>query len=407
MFEFGFYALILLLMALGFITVPLLLGGPVARESDDSANIALAQSKLRELRAELKAGNLTQAQFAAAKHEVEVGLYRDMQGDKQQNPLTGNGRWLAVPLLFVVPIVALGLYAQLGDFRAFMPQPQAASQNAGVTEDQINQMVAKLAARMRENPDDLQGWIMLGRSYKTLKRFGEAVEAYRKALALDKTNADVLLQLADTLAMASGGGLQGEPSELIEQAIKLDPDNEMGMWLAGLSKAESGDYDAAIALWKKLQQHYQPGSRDHQEVQQLIDTALERSGKSAETAKPAPAPASASSNVNVRVALGERFKNQVNPDDSVLIYVKAASGPKMPLAVVKKQVRDLPLEISFDDSMAMVPGMTVSSFDKVVVTARVSRSGNAMPSSGEPVGSVEAAGEQRKSVNVVIDAQVP
>lgn len=407
MFEFGLYALILLLAALGFIIVPLMLTKTVVRESDDAANIKLAKNKLRELKADLTAGNISQIQFSAAKQELEVGLYHELHNTANQQSLSGNGRWLALPLSFLVPVMALALYAQLGDFRVFEPQTAKAEQASPPNPaDKINEMVANLERRLEQKPNDLQGWLMLGRSYKAMKRYPNAVAALKKALALQNDNADIMLQIADTLAISNNGGLQGEANALIEQALKLQPDNEMGMWLSGLSKAESGQFDAAIAIWRKLQQRYQPGQSDYQEVQDMIDAALKHSGKAADPVKQPPVESTASATVNVRVELGDKFKASVKDDDSVLIYIKAANGPKMPLAAVKHQVRELPLQISFDDSMAMMPSMKISSVDNVVVTARVSRSGEAMPQPGEPTGSVTVKGEQRKKVVVVIDDQV-
>jgi len=409
MFEFGLYALILLLLALSFVVVPLMLAKTVTRETDDDVNIKLAQSKLKELKADLAAGNLTQAQFDASKQELEIGLYHDLHDGAAQQT-SGNGRWLIVPLLFIVPVVSLGLYTQLGDFRAFEANPGATAQQAeaGPSSDQINAMVAKLEQRLQQQPNDAKGWLMLGRSYKTLQRYDDAVAALKKVQALQGDSADILLQIADVLAVANDGSLQGEPTKLIEQALKLQPDNEIGLWLSGMSKAELGQYDEAIVIWRKLQQRYQPGQAEHQEVQDMINAALERSGKAAEAVQPAPtAAASASPTINVNVTLGEQFKTSVNADDSLMVYVKAANGPKMPLAAVKRQVKDLPLNISFDDSMAMMPTMKISSVDEVVVTARVSRSGNAIPETGEPIGTAKVMGEQRKDVKIVIDQKVP
>lgn len=405
MFEFGIYALILLLMALAFVVVPLMLDKTVVRESDDSANILLAKNKLKELKAELSAGNLSQSEYAVAKQELEVGLYHDLQAAQQQQSAS-NGRWLIAPLVFVIPVISLGLYAQLGDFRAFEPLAASNAPQAADPSDQINAMVAKLEQRLQQQPNDVKGWLMLGRSYKAMKRFADAILALKKAQDLEPNNPDIMLQIADALAIENDGSLQGEPSELIAKALKLQPDSEIGLWLFGMSKAELGQYDEAIATWRKLQQRYQPGQPDYQEVQEMIDTALQRSGKQPEAPKPGPA-AAATPTVKVQVTLDAALKAAVSPEDSVMVYVKAANGPKMPLAAVKRQVKDLPLSVTFDDSMAMMPTMKISSVDEVVVTARVSKSGNAIPQSGEPIGTAKVSGLQRGDVKVVIDQRVP
>lgn len=412
MFEFALYALILLMVALGFIIVPLMLAKTVVRETDDTANIELAKLKLGELRAELAVGNLSQAEFAAAKRELEVGLYHDLKDGTQSLASESHGRWLAFPLAFIVPVLALLLYAQLGDFRAFESPLAQAAQQQRPTEDQINAMVEGLAKRLQQQPDDLQGWMMLGRSYKAMKRYPDALQALKKALNLQPDDADLMLQIADTLAILNDGSLQGEATSFIERALLLEPDSDMGMWLSGLSKAELGQLDAAVAIWRKLQQHYQPGSGDYQEIQELIDTALARAGKPVAIAEPPPQSAAPQMTVTpsavlaVRVEVAERFKANIKPDDSVMIYAQAANGPKMPLAVIKRQARELPLQVSLDDSLAMMPAMKLSSVDDVVVTARISSTGGASPQSGEPVGKVNV-GKQRQPVTVVIDSQVP
>lgn len=405
MFEFALYALILLLVALGFIIVPLMLAKTVVRENDDAANIKLAKSKLRELKADLTAGNLSQAEYAAAKHELEIGLYHDLKDGEQQHAASGQGRWLAFPLAFIVPVAALLLYAQLGDFRAF--DPQVSQAQPGPTVDQINDMVARLAQRLEQKPDDLEGWIMLGRSYKAMKRYPDALLALRKALSLQPDNAELMLQVADTLAILNDGSLQGEAAALIERALSIKPDSEMGLWLSGLSKAEQGQFDAAIEQWRQLQQHYPPGSSDYQEVQGLIDTALARSEEAPEAPKPAqmvqPVVATAVPSLTVTVEIAEDMKAKVAPENIVMIYAQASNGPKMPLAVVKRRVNELPLRITFDDSMAVMPSLKLSSVDDVIVTARV---GGSMPQSGEPVGKVNVD-KRRQPVTVLIDHQVP
>jgi cytochrome c-type biogenesis protein CcmH len=407
MIEFGFYALSLLLAALGSIIVPLLLTKSVRCDSDDEANIRLAKLKVEELQAELTAGAIGRQQFEAAKRELEVGLYHELQ-DNEQRTGGGDGRWLAIPILFIVPVLALGLYAQLGDFRAFDAfGPKAAAQSAQTGPgqlDQVEQMVAGLAQRLEQQPNDLQGWLMLGRSYKATKRFGDAVAALRKAQALQPDNADLLLQLADALAMANQGRLNGEAAALIEQALKLQPDSEMGLWLSGLSLAEQGRYTPAIETWRKLQQHYQPGQSEYREVQELIDTALQRLGRPAEPRTVNPPPVAAT--VQVDVALAPELAAQVRPDDSVMIYLQAVDGAKMPLAAVKRQAKELPLQIRFDDSMALNPALKLSAVAVLQATARISRSGNAAPQAGEPIGKAKVVG-QPQAANVVIDGVVP
>ena len=288
------------------------------------------------------------------------------------------------------------MYSIKGDLRAFDISTVTAAGTPKTAAD-INAMVEKLAQKMAQNPQDPQGWIMLARSYKVLKRYPDAVSALRKARALLGDEPQTLLQLADVIAMQNGGSLLGEPSELAAKALALDANNDMGLWLYGLANAEEGKFSEAIDNWKKLQTHYKPNEADFNEVQKLIDQAREALGQKVESVKETASPAATSGrSLHLAVSLDDKFKSIVNADDYVFIYAQPAQGGKMPLAVVKKQVKDLPIDITLDDSMAMMPNMTISSVANVQVSARVSKSGNASPQSGEPIG--------KKQVSTLIDS---
>jgi cytochrome c-type biogenesis protein CcmH len=383
MIQFGIFVALFIAIALCFLLIPLWLKPKIVSNDDSEINIQLAQKKLQSLETDLANGTITAAQYESLKSELMLNLHHDL---KQADTLITddkNGRWLAIPLGVFVPLLALAIYSVKGDFRAFddaaikgeMPTKTAAD---------INGMVEKLAQKMKENPSDSEGWIMLARSYKVLKRYPEAVEALRKARALTGEEPEILLQLADVIAMEKGGTLLGEPTELVAKALELDANNDMALWLYGLANAEDSKFNEAIGLWQKLQTHYQPQDADYLEVQKLIDQAREALGQSAPVAEKKAV--THHNGIHLVVSLDDKFKALANPEDFVFIYAQPAQGGKMPLAVVKKQVKDLPLDVTLDDSMAMMPAMTISSVEKVQVSARVSHTGNAIAQSGEPIG---------------------
>ncbi|MFI3157960.1 MAG: c-type cytochrome biogenesis protein CcmI [Methylococcaceae bacterium] len=383
MIQFGIFVALLIAIALCFLLIPLWLKPEIVSNDDSQINIELAQKKLQALKTDLENDLITQTQYELLKNELLVNLQRDLKQSETRVIDDKKGRWLAIPLSVFVPLLALALYSVKGNLRAFddtvikgeMPTKTAAD---------INGMVAKLAQKMAQNPGDSEGWIMLARSYKVLKRYPEAVEALRKARALTGEQPEVLLQLADVIAMEKGGTLLGEPAELVAKALELDPDNGMALWLYGLANAEDSKFNEAIGYWQKLQTHYQPQDADYLEVQKLINQAHEALGQ--------PAPVAEKKTVknnkviHLAVSLDEKVKAAANPEDFVFIYAQPAQGGKMPLAVVKKQVKDLPLEVTLDDSMAIMPTMTLSSVANVQVSARVSHTGNAIAQSGEPIG---------------------
>lgn len=397
MIQFGIFVALFIAIALCFLLIPLWLKVKHVSQNDESTNILLAQNRMQALNDELENGIITQPQFDALQNELMLHLHQDLSNSHEHVIDENKGRWLALPLAIFVPLLALALYSIKGDLRAFdLPMTTAAGTPKTVTD--INAMVEKLAQKMAQDPQDPQGWIMLARSYKVLKRYPDAVSALRKARALLGDEPQTLLQLADVIAMQNGGSLLGEPTEIVAKALALDADNDMGLWLYGLANAEDGKFNEAIGYWKKLQTHYKPNDADYAEVQKLIDQAREALGEKVDGTKEVSSPAASGKSLHLAVALDDKFKSTVSSEDYVFIYAQPAQGGKMPLAVVKKQVKDLPIDITLDDSMAMMPNMTISSVANVQVSARVSKSGNASPQSGEPIG--------KKQVSTLIDTGV-
>jgi cytochrome c-type biogenesis protein CcmH len=396
MIQFGIFVALLIAIALCFLLIPLWIKAKPIAQNDESINILLAQNKMQALKDELENGIITQIQFDALQNELMLHLHQDLVSSSAHSIDDTKGRWLALPIAIFVPLLALAIYSVKGDLRAFDTSTVTAAGTPKTAAD-INAMVEKLAQKMAQNPQDPQGWIMLARSYKVLKRYPDAVSALRKARALLGDEPQTLLQLADVIAMQNGGSLLGEPTELVAKALALDANNDMGLWLYGLANAEEGKFGEAIDNWKKLQTHYKTNDADYTEVQKLIDQAKEALGEKVESAKDETTPSSSSGkSLHLAVALDDKFKSAVSAEDYVFIYAQPAQGGKMPLAVVKKQVKDLPIDITLDDSMAMMPNMTISSVANVQVSARVSKSGNASPQSGEPIG--------KKQVSTLIDS---
>jgi len=281
-------------------------------------------------------------------------------------------------------------------------------------------MVNKLAERMRSQPDDRKGWVMLARSYVVLKRYDEAVDAYRNILRLGGESPELLADYADALAMSAGGRFTPETGELLTRALAAQPDNVKALWLAGHWKNQEGDYTAAIEYWQQAAAQLPADGEDAAVIALQIARAREQLGLPPQAAAqqvagaaaavapvetPAATPPAA---IQVSVSLDPQLASQVKPDDTVFVFARATQGPRMPLAIVRKQVRDLPLKVSLDDSLAMSPAMVLSKFPEVSVGARISRSGNAIPQSGDLQGSKSpvAVGKDL-SVAVTIDSRVP
>lgn len=273
---FAIFAALLLALVAAFILPPLWLG---IRSNDQMANrkvanLAIFRDQLAELERENNAGTLAESEYESARLELQRRLLEEVEPEDAAALATpaiaGSSRKTAVALLVLMPILALIGYALLGNTKALDPTQTAAPPQ--MTAEQIDGMVAKLAERMQANPDDMKGWLMLARSYKTMGRYEEAAQAYGKAEKLVNEDPDLLASYAETLAMANGKGLQGKPRELALRALKLDAKHPHSLFLAGAAALEAGDNKQGIAYWETLLPDVEPGS----EIDQMLRSGIEK-----------------------------------------------------------------------------------------------------------------------------------
>jgi len=379
-------------LALLLVLRPLLARRDGERVSRKAANIAIYRDQLRELDADLAAGKLAQADHQRARAELESRLLEDVDAAEDAAPRCG-GRGVGVLVGVAVPACALAIYLFIGSPRAVDPR---GDHNAGGAA-QIETMVERLAARLRENPDDADGWKMLGRSYAVLGRFPESVKAYATAVGLAPRDAQLLADFADALAMARGRNLQGEPEQLVQRALKIDPKNLKALALAGTVAFERKEFKLAADYWQRMLPLVPPDSEDARSIRENVTEAQELAGASPLARRPG---------VRGTVRISPKLRDKLAPGDTVYIYARAAGGAAMPLAVLRRSARELPLDYALDDSMAMAPGMAISSHPRLVISARVSRSGNAKPEPGDLQGASKPVANDATGVNVVIDAVV-
>ncbi|RKT51308.1 cytochrome c-type biogenesis protein CcmH [Azonexus fungiphilus] len=279
MTQFALYA-ILIIVATAALVLPSLWFGKRRRAVDadrKAANLAIFRDQLAELERERSEGSLTAEDYEQARSELQRRLLDEVDvadGDTAASPPTS--RPTAIVLLLLLPIAAMGGYALLGNPAALDPVNTAPQKQ--MTAADIEGMVAKLAAKMQDNPDDMNGWVMLGRSYKMLGRYAEAVDAYAKAEAFIAQDPELLASYAETLAMASGKGLSGKARTLIDQALKLDPKHAHSLFLAGAAAMEAGDAKNGIAYWEALLPQVEAGSELDQMLRQGIEEMKKRGG---------------------------------------------------------------------------------------------------------------------------------
>lgn len=304
-------------------------------------------------------------------------------------------RAMVAGLAVFVLLFGLAGYAWLGNREGLSigPGAAAASASAPPSAEQIDALLARLAQRLKDKPDDAEGWAMLGRSYSLLGRFNEAMPAFQRVIALRPKDAQAYADYADAMGSAKGGNLDGEPAQMIAKALELDPSNLKALALAGSIAFNRNDPAGAVKLWEQALRLSEPGGEMARQLQGVIDEARQRAGlpPSASAAASAPgggnavaqAPAAVASSVQGRISLSASLKAQAGPDDTLFVFARPAQGAKMPLAILRKQVKDLPLDFTLDDSQAMSPAARLSSAGQVIVGARISKSGNAMPQPGD------------------------
>ena len=399
------------------------------------ANLSVLREQLAALDAELAAGTLDGDQHRVARTEIERRALEEEQGVERPavEARAGKTAWalgISIPLFVVV------VYGLLGNPQALAPPPQAAaSAPAGeVTAAQIEAMVDKLAKRMEgkatAEAGDAQGWLMLARSYAVLQRYPEASRAYARARALSPEDAQLLADHADVLAMTQGQSLVGEPIKLVQRALQLDPKNLKALALAGSAAFERKDFAGALKYWVQAQQLAPPGSEFATGLENSIQQARAAGGAdgatvaAAASVEPARAGAAATASAGAGepaaqadglvagqisgvVQLAASLAGKVAPTDTVFIFARAAQGPRMPLAILKRKAGDLPLGFTLDDSSAMSPDLKLSKFPNVVLGARVSRSGDAMPQSGDLVGQIGPIATGSGKVTLTIDSVQP
>jgi len=366
----------------------------------DQRNVKIAQHRLAELKENLRSGGLNQTQYDEQLADLEQALSDDLDIQSKVNLVSKQSHWIIYVLVIVMPLLAGTLYWSLGNFQAVSHSAEMAIDPDVIKVAQINKMVNGLAEKLKNNPDDAQGWLMLGRSYNVLEQHALALDAFANAYRLLGDQTEILLLYADALGYVNDRNLTGKPSELISKALALEPENMKALWLAGMAKAQQGDADTAMKLWKKLEALLPPGSEYQQEIQSLL--AQLKSETATVATQPETVATTSSVSIAVQVSLAPELIESAAATDTVFVYAQALSGPKMPLAIARKQVSDLPITVSLNDTMAMMPTMKLSNFSEVKLLARVSKSGNAMAQAGDLIGSINQVVVSDKNTQHII-----
>jgi cytochrome c-type biogenesis protein CcmH len=391
----GFVVAAVLIVAatLGVLMWPLLRGQPQAAvaSGDETvqSNLRILRAQLRELDDELATGSIDATQHAAARAEIERRVLEETAAATPPARATA-GRKSALALALVLPLSAAVLYAQLGSRDAMNPALVAGTApTEPPTPAEMAAAAEQLAAKLKAEPENAEGWTLLGRTYIELDRVTDARDAFAQAVQRRGDDPDLLADYADALARSNNRNLGGEPEKLLARALAINPDHGKALALSGAAAMARGDADAALAHWTKLRAKLAPDTPMVQGLDLAIDRARAAKGLPPLSQQAPAATAGAAPNgaaLRVTVALAPELAAKVQPGDTLFVFARAAEGPRMPLAVSRQPLSaapQQPIVVHLDDSQAMTPQSRLSSASRVVVAARISRQGSATPSAGD------------------------
>ncbi|MBI3903293.1 MAG: c-type cytochrome biogenesis protein CcmI [Nitrosomonadales bacterium] len=419
MTTFWMICALLLAVAVLFIVLPLwrskVKNNHVLR---DAANLEIFRDQIAEMDADLRNGLLTQELYDQGKRELQSRMLDEVKDAQAEDSTKRNPhKVLALVLAVLLPLLAVGIYSKIGNRDAFAPAGSMGMQGTGTV--RTDAAFKELEDKIAQNPKDTESMLTLAHSYTEAERYVDAAKIYNQLTKIVTQDAQVWADFADVLAMANGQSLAGHPTLLINTALVFDPNNAKALALAGSAAMERGDYPAVVKYWEQLLKQMQPGADETK----MIESGLQKARDAIAQGKGGKAPmmaggmppmaagggmpqAGGAERITGTVTLSDALKSQVKPGDMLFVLARAESGPPMPLAVVRKLASDLPYQFTLDDSMAMAPQMKLSRFDKVVVVARIAKSGDPMPHPGDMQGLSATIKPGTTGLKVVIDSVV-
>jgi len=394
----------LIALAIALLAPALLRRPPEPSHSRSSINIGIARERERELRRELQEDVLSEADYDQARAELEINLLGDL--DQDQDPASALIRTpapvTATLLAVLIPLAALGLYLFLGHPGALDPSPGLMAQqltSAQPSAPDVDAMLSKLRERLLERPDDVRGWTLLANALMSTGRYPEAVTAYERLVQLEPRSPEFLVRLADALAMSNNGSLAGQATQLITEALALDPEQIQGLWLAGIAAEERGEPIQALDFWRRLEPLVVDQPELLSEVRVMIGRAsTELQKNQAQMAEP----------LRIAVSITPDLLGSVTSEDTLFLYARVPDGPPMPVAARKLPALPLPRQIILDDRATVMTGGSLLDHRQLVVGAHISRSGNAMKSSGDLLGMTNPFDPaQTQELAVVVNKRIP
>jgi len=351
-------------------------------------NAGVYRDQLLELDRDLTAGTLSPTDHEQARAELQRRLLDDAALAETPAAAPFGMRRTALALVLVLPLATAGLYTWLGS-----PAALDARATRSVTQQDVEKMVSDLADRVAKNPSDTKGWIVLARSYRAMNRLPQSEDAFNHIGDTLYQDATLLAEYADVLATRAMGNFNGKPMEMVTRALQVDPEHPMALSLAATAAYNRSDFAQAVVHWEHLLRIVPAESDDAKWLSEAVAKTRAQMGSPAASQAVVAAADKKTANASVggmsisgRVSLAPALASKVAPTDTVFIFARSPQGPRMPLAVQRVHVADLPFDFKLDDSMAMSPEFKISGAAEVRIEARISKNGSATPGPGDLIG---------------------
>lgn len=382
MTQFWIYAVLLLLLALLLLLVPVLRGRKDQTEEDRTAlNIALYEEHIAELEAQYAGGAMTAEQLAEGRIEADRELLDDTDvGRPKQSANLGRALPLIAALL--VPVAGLGLYFVWGS-----SDKVALTMSLSEQPKTAQEMIERLEETVRLQPESVDAWYFLGRTYMSEQRPKEAARAYERTIELVGRQPDLLGQLAQASYFANGNRWNAELQGLVDEALAQDPNEATSLGLVGIAAFEDSRFQDAVDAWTQLLKGIDPQDQSYQAIQSGIERARTALGSSPQpqvsSTAPAQTPATDTADagdyqITIEIAISDELAAQVAATDTVFVFARAAGGAPMPLAAKRLTVAELPARIVLTDADSLMPNLKLSSVGSIELKASISSAGDAM-----------------------------
>jgi cytochrome c-type biogenesis protein CcmH len=421
---FWFIAWAITLLVLGLLLRPLLKRQGSLKMEEGEKPLSVYRQQFAELEQDLKNALLTDEQYQESKRELERRLLDETGAAEAAPPARVwlvNSRAVGVALAVIIPIISGLLYWEGGNQQAIIltsvssPTVQSRPDYTHQTSEGLDALSERLKKKLEQNPNDGVGWALLARSYVEIGRHADALPMYEKAMKLTPDDPPMLVDYADALGMLHGRKLTGKPEQLIQRALKIDPNHVKALMLAGTVAFDHKEFGQAAQYWKRASANLQTDA-EAEVRQELLSGIAEAEGlaggkpviaKAVDLAAPLTRSGGQTAAISGTVSLVSSLAGKGAPTDTLFVFARAMNGPAIPVSIVRATKHELPFIFRLDDSTSPMPSRKLSDVGSVVIVARLSKSGQARSQSGDLEGMSQPVKPGESKIAVVIDREIP